>query len=822
MNRTRRIIAGSLGALGVLIVLAALLGLLTLRASLPPLDGTLTAAGLHGPVTLERDALGIVTATASTRADLAFATGFAHGQDRFFQMDLARRLAAGELAELVGSGAVTHDESTRRFRFRHLALTQLAQAGAAERAALEAYARGVNAGLASLRARPWEYWVLRAHPAPWRAEDTLLATDAMWWDLQSEWLERELLRQRIDERLGGAVCADGWKCALSFFYPARTVWDAPIDAPAAAPAIDDAEDVPGPEALDLRTAAQPAADSSGRLPMPAPALGSNSWAISGRLTATGAALLASDMHLAQRVPATWYRMRLRLVHSDGTPALDLNGLTLPGAPVLVAGSNGHVAWAFTNSYGTWFSLRHVACTAIEAHLLRTSSGEIPIARFEESIHVHGAAERSLEVIATADELLLQADPAHQVCWLGAWLAQRPDATNLRLIDLETARTVPEALALAPSIGIPHQNLLVADAEGHIGWSIAGRIPRDTGPLRARAEIPWTDAAEHPSLIDPPSGRLWTANARVISDARIEALIGADLAPLGAEYDLGARAQQIRDDLLALDHPATPADMLQIQLDDRARFLAHWHRLLLELLDDAALSGRADREAVRAQLLGWNGRASVDSGAYRIVRAFRDRTRNDVWSSLLSALRLPADAHAPIPPQFEHALWLLVREQPMHLLDPRYASWRQFLLAELDATAAAVRARCGELTRCTWGERNTVAIRHPLSAALPGLAWLIDMPALELPGDDDMPRVQVGAVGASERFAVSPGREAQGYLHLPGGQSGHPLSPYYRAGFMAWARGEPLPFLPGPPQHRLQLQPVGLTTPATPARTDSRQ
>jgi penicillin amidase len=100
----------------------------------------------------------------------------------------------------------------------------------------------------------------------------------------------------------------------------------------------------------------------------------------------------------------------------------------------------------------------------------------------------------------------------------------------------------------------------------------------------------------------------------------------------------------------------------------------------------------------------------------------------------------------------------------------------------------------------------VRVQHPISHGLPFLSPLLDMPAVELPGDHDMPRVQDGAFGASERFAVSPGHEAQGYFHMPGGQSGHPLSPYYRAGFLQWARGEPLPFLPGPAEHELRLRP----------------
>jgi len=131
--------------------------------------------------------------------------------------------------------------------------------------------------------------------------------------------------------------------------------------------------------------------------------------------------------------------------------------------------------------------------------------------------------------------------------------------------------------------------------------------------------------------------------------------------------------------------------------------------------------------------------------------------------------------------------------------------RDFLLEQLDLTIADLEQSCGTLAQCTWGLRNTIAIRHPLSAALPLIGGLLDMPTVQLPGDNNMPRVQDGEEGASERFAVSPGHESEGYFHMPGGQSGHPLSPYYRAGFLAWAHGEPLPFLPGPAEHTLTLQ-----------------
>jgi penicillin amidase len=695
----------------------------------------------------------------------------------------------------------------RDFRFRHVARSGLAVADVEQRALVDAYARGVNAGLASLHGRPWEYWLLGARPAAWLPEDTFLVSDGMWWDLQSGAFDREILRRQIDARLGGPVCADGWKCALRFFYPARTAWDAPDDAAAARGPATEASDIPGEDVLDVRHA--PATAMAPFVFDPPPdsaALGSNNWAVAGRLTASGAALIANDMHLGQRVPATWYHVRMKLSGNGAGAPLDLNGVTLPGTPLLVAGSNGHIAWGFTNSYGTWFSVTHVPCTAIEAQQLRTTGGIVPISRVQEPIRVRHAAMVPYEVIMGADGVLIRADTAHQSCWFGAWLAQQPDATNLSLVQLEQAHSVNDAVALAPRIGIPHQNAVIGDRDGHIAWCLFGRIPASTDGDRVLEPGSWTTAADHPHLIDPPLGRIWTANARVTSDPRQERLIGGSLSTLGAEYDLGARAQQIRDDLLRIDHPATPADMLRVQLDDRAVFLDRWQSLLLRLLDPAALVERPERAQYRAVVANWNARASIDSGGYRLVRAYRLQVQQAVWHSLLAALNIPPHEPAPVPSQFEHALWQIVSSQPPHLLDPRYADWRQFLLSQLDLTVDRLRQTCSSLQHCTWGARNTVAIRHPLSAAVPILSRLLDMPVVELPGDVDMPRVQDGTQGASERFAISPGRESEGYFHMPGGQSGHPLSPYYDAGFMAWAQGQPLPFLPGPTEHRLTLQP----------------
>src|SRR5207247_2099173 len=268
-----------------------------LRASLPQLEGERTLPGLSAPVRVERDAQGVPRLVGKTRLDLSRALGFVHGQERYFQMDLLRRRAAGEIAELVGPAALKLDRAVRVHRFRSVAERVFARAPAAERSSIQAYAEGVNAGLAALGAPPFEYLALRVAPLPWRPEDTILAELAMFVTLQSGLPERESLLGVMHDVLPAALFA--------FLAPSGTEWDAPLVGGAFKVAP-----VPGPEVLDLRRAAPPKAAAQGPSaeraavlePDPDLVLGSNNWAVAGAHTASGAPLLADDMHLQITVP----------------------------------------------------------------------------------------------------------------------------------------------------------------------------------------------------------------------------------------------------------------------------------------------------------------------------------------------------------------------------------------------------------------------------------------------------------------------------------------------------------------------------------------
>ena len=788
-------------AIATLAVVAALAVYLTLRASLPQIDGEVAAPTLKAGATIVRDEQGTPTIRATSRRDLAFATGYAHGQDRFFQMDLMRRAAAGELAELLGKPVLELDEKYRIHDFRRIARAIVKDSPALDRELLEAYTAGVNLALTHAGARPWEYTLLRSEPAPWRVEDSVLVAFSMYLNLNDSSGAEELARAQLSETLPRPL--------YHFLYPLGTEWDAPIvGSSVQTPAI------PGADVFTLRsTAARTAALNTPPSPgamEDEPFVGSNGWAVAGARTKDSAALLASDMHLTLRLPHIWYRARL-LVESGAEPPRDLVGVTLPGLPMLVAGSNGHVAWGYTNSYGDFSDIVIVEPDPENPEKYLTDSGSEPFKNRDETIAIRGGGKDYLVVQSTRWGPIIDNDSAGRPLAL-RWTAHDPSATNLRMFDLETAKNVEDALRVANRAGGPVQNLMVADADGHIGWSLMGQVPVRTSydstlPHSWREPgggwTGWRTPEEYPRVIDPASGRLWTANARTLDTETWLAFMG------DGGYDLGARAAQIRDDLFALP-TATAADMTNIQLDDRALFLTRWRDLLLDLLPASQVRMNPLRTQARDLIEHWSGRAAVDDAGYRIVRAARAQIRKDVYESLtaLARQRYPSTKFTPSA-QFEGPLWQLVTQRPRHLLDPRYESWEAALLGSLDRALASLQEDCKELRRCTWGKGNVLQMRHPLSSALPFASHWLDMPAQELPGDAQMPRVQGTAFGASQRLVVSPGREAQGSLQMPGGPVDHPLSPFYGAGHEAWARGEPTPLRPGAAKHTLTLRPAAV-------------
>ena len=584
-------------------------------------------------------------------------------------------------------------------------------------------------------------------------------------------------------------------------------WEAPLSGrlsrtPVIPPAsvFDLRQSPPAPETVALAAALAPALD--------APRPGSNNFAVSGALTETGAGMVANDMHLGLRVPNIWFRTRLRYPDSHAPDGQrDVNGVSLPGTPAVVVGSNGQIAWGFTNSYGDWADWVRVQRDPQHPGRYKVPEGWADVVTHDEHIRVKGQSDTILKVEDTRWGPIMGKDTDGTPLAL-QWIADQPRAYNLALMQLEHVPDVAGALDLAPRLGMPPQNLLVADGDGHIGWTIAGNsiplregidplLPWD-GSKPGRGWRGWASPSRYPRIENPADGRLWTANNRTVD--------GTELALLGnGGHDLGARAQQIRDDLRARAS-FTPGNLLDIQLDTRAVLLTRWQKLLQATLKDSSDPALLELRKLTAP---WRGHATVDSVDYRLVRAFRTEVSKAVLAPFAGRVKHAYPTFSwPGENSVEGAVWAMIRQQPPQLLDPKYGDWQALLTQAAKTVATDLGKQPGGLAAQRWGDHNRSQIDHPLSRALP--RWLgrfLDMPSEPQAGDNNMPRVAAPEFGASERLDVSPGHEAQGILDMPGGQSDNPLSPFFGAGHEDWAQGRPTPLLPGKSTHTLTLTPA---------------
>lgn len=781
-----------------------------LRSSLPQLDGSAALDGLFAPVTVTRDALGVPTITGATRQDAARALGFLHAQDRFFQMDLQRRQPAGELSALVGERAFAVDAENRMHRFRHVAKEAYARTEPDWKAMLDSYTAGVNAGLQALDAPPFEYLLLRAAPEPWKPEDSILTVLAMFISLQG----RQAIFEQTNQQLRDALPEPLFR----FLTVVGSEWDAPVAGNAM-----QRPPVPGAEIVNLRgrapavattTAERRDGEASGRGENADEAgiIGSNNWAVDSTHSASGHAIVANDMHLNLGVPNIWYRASMAFPDpSDPLKTLRLTGVTLPGLPVTVVGSNGYVAWGFTNTGGDWSDLVRIEPDPRDPSRYLTPEGPRLFDIGEEAVAIRGDAPRQVTLRGTIWGPIVWKDAAGRE-YAQRWLAHDPTPLSMDLARPERTRTVEEMMVAFAGLGLPNQNVVMADVTGRVAWTIGGAMPERRG-LDGFTPESWADGsrgwdgylepAEIPRIVEPEGGRIWTANAPVVDGARLAAIGDGG-------YADGIRARIIRDRLMN-EPRVTPQQMLELQLDETALFLERWRAVALEALTSPDASNPADRQASRAEFRRlvestWTGRASPDSVAYRLVRTFRLQ----VVRRVLGFVTAPAVARDPSfdytrSLRTEGPTWALVAERPVHLLDPQFDSWSNLLLAAIDAAIAELTEGGRTLEGRTWGEFNRAIIQHPLGAAVPVVHRWLNMPDDPLPGDVYTPRAHSPRAGPSERMVVSPGHEEDGILHMPTGQSAHPLSPYFGSMQRAWVDGTPVPFLPGPAEHKLTLE-----------------
>jgi len=766
-----------------------------LNGSLAPLEGNQSMPGLNSEVRIERDAQGIPTIYADNRPDTAFALGVLHAQERFFQMDLLRRNSAGKLSELVGEAAANYDRDIRIHQFRKRAERSVAALKRPETLRLNAYTAGVNQGLAALDSPPFEYRLLQTKPRAWEPADSMLTLYSMYLDLQPQWNERERSLAVMRDLL-----PTDW---FSFLTPAGGEWDSPLQGEA----YQWEPYFPEQPLAELQAPlSQAHANWQYRDTLE---VGSNNWSVAGSLTGYQAGMVADDMHLGLRVPNIWYRASWSVAGADRR----ITGATLPGAPAMIVGSNEHVAWGFTNSNGDFHDTIILQTNAEETEYL-TPDGWQPFLIENETVLVKGSEPVTVAIKTTRWGPVIGNDHFGNLLAM-RWVAHDTEGANFDLTRLETADTVYDALIIAATSGIPGQNLNVVDVRGNQAWTIMGRLPRRFGFAEAgvsptepadwsNGKLGWNgylSPAEYPSVVNPDSGRVWTANARIVSGELLD-IVGR------SDYALGARQQQIEKGLFAREQ-FSEQDFLNIALDDRALFLQRWQRLMLAVLENDEAPGASQRAELGQYVAQWEGRASKTSVGYLAVKRYRERIINHTVGAMYRQLDSASNEFWPerVDNFLEYPVWALVTQQPEQHVPLGYDNWDDFMISMVDETLQVITADGEPLADQTWGKANTLSIRHPLSDAVPFLSRWLDMPSEPMDGDTYMPRVQRPDSGASERMVVAPGQEENGIFHMPTGQSGHPMSPYYDRGHRDWVEGRPSRFMPGPTQWRMTLTPL---------------
>lgn len=782
-------------AIIAVLLIALIVSYFILRASLPQLDGEQVLQGISSNTSIERDINGTVTIKAQNEIDSIRTLGFVHAQERYFEMDLLRRSASGELSALFGEVAIEKDKSLRIHRLRSRIQQNYEQMIGTEDKNLQAYTEGVNAGLKALKSKPWPYLLLNTEPEAWKPEDTFLVGFAMFFDLQDEDNEREYKLWQLKNLLPAPI--------FSMLTQTQSAWDAPLFGEQKL-----SVNIPTAEQVNLNTFTAPQlAFQDNKF---SEAVGSNNFAVSGALTADGRAIVADDMHLGLRAPNIWFRTRL-LTGKDS----DVSGFSLPGIPSIIVGSNRHIAWGFTNSYGDWADFVRVQWLDTAQSKYLDGAGTQQTAKvFNETIKVKGQPDVLFPVRETVwGPITKNINSSFSLAL--QWAAHKPGALNMGLSELSKSRNIDQAMQTAYRVGMPGQNLVIGDKTGRIAWRLTAQMPNRVGDCDKTAPIDpsagcewqgWLNGSDNPVLLDPADSRLWTANNRIVDGQWLE-LVG------NGGYALGARAKQIQNGLFAKKQ-FTERDLLAIQTDSRSLFLKRWW----DLLNQHAKNAPADSALKKLSQADttWEAKASKDSVSYRLARAWRLEVNNRIEEMLLA----PAidklgeksskpgytgfDYEAPGFTGFEDVAWQLLQQKPAHLLTGNYKNWDD-LLEKAAQQVQTELIEIGPLNERTWGERNTAKICHPLAAALPGfIKPILCMPKDQLEGDSDMPLVVSPTFGASERMVVSPGHEEDGIIHMPGGQSGHLLSPFWGAGHSDWVQHKPTPFLPGKTEYTLTL------------------
>jgi penicillin amidase len=739
---------------------------------------TLTVSGLKDSVTVRRDERGIPYIEAKNEADLYFAQGYAMAQDRLWQMDLYRRVALGETAEIFGKDVLEEDKRWRKYGFAQLAPESLKLTAPEVRAALESYANGVNAYIATLdqKTLPIEFQVLQYRPRPWQAVDSIIVGKILSEGLSSSW-RQDLMKALIpaDKRAEMFEPSSNYDVLL-----VGKDNDAAKSKTAKAEnkfSIEPDENARNSTLAALETAENIRKSSLERIGLYAEDLAaSNNWVVSGKKTLDGKPLLANDPHLNASQPPIWYLVNL------SAPNLKVAGVTFPGAPGVVLGHNENIAWGATNVGPDVQDLYLEEFDAANPLRYRTANGFETASVRREEIKVRKNALNpetetvSMDVVSTRNGVIFFEDGGKRYAL--KWTALDPKNNELDGFYYgNRAKNWEEFKAALKLYGGATQNFIYADTRGNIGWYAAGRIPiRKSGdgslPYDGTTNAgDWTGFIpfeELPNLYNPPENYIVTANQRIVGKSyKYHDLIARIFVPFRA-----ARLQQ----LLAANSKLTVNDMRDFQFDTFS--------ILNSLYAREIVNSKAASEETVKLLSGWDGRMNADSKAALLINEIRNAFRNKVLAASFGADQLKNINWSNEGNFFER----LIKDKPKKWLPKEFADYNALLKAsETEARANLTKKLGADEAKWTWGEANKIRFNHPLAVA-PLIGGQFAISPLPLNGSGGTAATPNVGANVSMRLIATPGNWDTTRHGITTGQSGDPKSPHYKDQLENWYSG----------------------------------
>jgi penicillin amidase len=709
--------------------------------ALPTTSGTIQTS-VSQPVQVDRDRRGVPHIKARTLDDAWFAEGYTTAEDRMFQMDGLRRLAAGDLAAIIGPGALDSDRESRRLRMRRLAEQVYADMPQSDKAAMQAYARGVNAYIEAHRGRlPIEFTLLGYDPQPWSVVDSLLCGLHMFRTLTSQWrtkiVKQEMLRAGEPDK-------------VNYLYPNRTGFELLPGGGFSPPTL---------SAIQL-TDEHP---------------GSNAWAISGALSATGKPLLSNDMHLEFGVPGIWHMEALE------APGLKVSGVSLPGLPGILSGHNDRIAWGETN---LGFDVQDLYLERMD---MRTGqylfNGKIEQARAErEIIQIKGRPAEEMTTWVTRHGPVFEASNGHVMTL--RWSAAEAGAIADVFLDIDRARNWQEFQHALTRFAGPSQNFVYADVDGNIGYHAAGKLPirrgfagdvpldGSTGANEWSGFIPFD---ELPQAYNPPGGLIITANQNPFPAGYPYAVSGS--------FDPGYRARQIRDMLEAGGNKLKPEDSLRVQKDVYSAFNHFIARQLVAAYGDRKGTSQIFDDAM-AMLRTWDGQMDKDRPEPLIVTLSYQYLRKAV-----AERASPGNGTAYDGKLATAVIERLLRHRPSGW----FGNYNQVLLqCFADAMDEGQRMQGANPKRWKWGKYMYIAAANPVVTRVPWIGKFFDVGPAPASGSSTSVKQTTLRIGPSERMDVSVGDWDASLMNLPVGESGQIASRHYRDEWEAYYYGKSFP------------------------------